>query len=150
MQRSHARARFPAGSRKTTWCRLREAERWFVPASEAFEAIQAGQRTDADWEAITPLTYGRWDAAAQAHHAGKVMQRNPEAAAFAAEGAFDPPVTRAALATFRAQVRLVAGELDVAAPPSAVAELAGCLPNATFAIQPGAAASPGSTTPSGS
>ncbi len=77
--------------------RRREAERWFAPASEAFEAIQAGQGTDADWEAITPLTYGRWDAAAQAHHAREVMQRNPEAAAaFVGEGAFDPPVTRAA------------------------------------------------------
>lgn len=36
---------------------LRKTEPWFPPASEAFEAIQAGQAKDSDWEAITPLTY---------------------------------------------------------------------------------------------
>jgi proline iminopeptidase len=49
--------------------RLREREPWFGPAWTAFEAIQAGQATDGDWAAIAPLTYGRWDAAARAHHA---------------------------------------------------------------------------------
>ncbi len=118
--------------------RLREGEPWFVPASTAFEAIQAGQATDADWEAITPLTYGRWDAAARAHHASGDEQRNEEAAAvFGAEGAFDPTVTRAALATFGAPVLLLAGEVDVAAPPSVVAKLAGLFPNATLVTQPG-------------
>lgn len=118
--------------------RLREGEPWFVPASTAFEAIQAGQATDADWEAITPLTYGRWDAAARAHHASGDEQRNEEAAAvFGAEGAFDPTVTRAALATFGAPVLLLAGEVDVAAPPSVVEKLAGLFPNATLATQPG-------------
>ncbi len=117
--------------------RLREDEPWFAPASTAFEAIQAGQATDADWKAITPFTYGRWDAAARAHHASGDKQRNEEAAGvFSAEGAFDPTVTRAALATLRAQVLLLAGELDVAAPPRVVAEFAGLFPNATLVIQP--------------
>lgn len=118
--------------------RLRMAEPWFAGASTAFEAIQAGQATDADWEAMTPLTYGRWDAAARAHQASGDKQRDEEAAAvFGAEGAFDPTVTRAALATIGAQVLLLAGELDVAAPPSVVAEFAGLFPNATLVIQPG-------------
>lgn len=118
--------------------RLREGEPWFAPASTAFEAIQAGQATDAEFEAITPLTYGRWDAAAQAHHASGDRQRNDEAAAvFGAEGAFDPSATRTALASFRAPVLLLAGEVDVAAPPSAVAELAALFPNATLVTQPG-------------
>lgn len=118
--------------------RLREGEPWFVPASTAFEAIQTGQATDAHWEAISPLTYGRWDAAARAHQASGNKQRNEEAAAvFGAEGAFDTAVTRAALATFGAQVLLLAGELDVAAPPSVVAEFAGVFPNATLVTQPG-------------
>ncbi len=123
--------------------RLREAEPWFVPASTAFEAIQAGQATDTDWEAITPLTYGRWDAAARAHHESGDEQRNDEAAVvFGAEGAFDPTVTRAALATFGAQVLLLAGELDVAAPPRVVVQFAGVFPNATVVIQPGGGHSP--------
>lgn len=45
--------------------------------------------------------------------------------------------TRAALATLLAPVLLLAGELDVAAPPRAVAEYATLFPNATLVIQPG-------------
>lgn len=118
--------------------RLREGQPWIAAASAAFEAIQAGQPKDADWEAMTPFTYGRWDAAARAHHASGDEQRNDEAAAvFGADGAFDPTVTRAALATFVAPALLLAGEFDVAAPPSVVAELAGLFPIATFVTQPG-------------
>ena len=117
---------------------LRAGEPWFVQGSAAFEAIQAEQATHDDWEAITPFTYGRWDAAARAHHASGDRQRNEEAAAvFGAEGAFDPPPTRAALASFGEPVLLLAGELDVAAPPSVVAELAGLFPNARLITQPG-------------
>lgn len=118
---------------------LRKGETWFLLASEAFERIQTGQANDSDWEAITPFTYGRWDSAAQAHDARDNDHRNEEgAAAFGAEGAFDPPATRAALATFEAPVLLQAGEVDVAAPPRAVAEYAALFPNATFVVQPGA------------
>lgn len=118
--------------------RLREGEPWFATAAVAFEAIQAGRATPADWAAMTPLTYGRWDAAARAHYASGEERRNEQAAAiFGAEGAYDPPVTRAALATFEAPVLLLAGELDVAAPPRVVAELAGLFPNATLITQPG-------------
>lgn len=119
--------------------RLRAGEPWFAPAAAAFEAIQAGQATDADWEAITPFTYGRWDAATQAQHARGEQQRNEEAAAiFGADGAYDPPAIRAALATFGAPVLLLAGELDVAGPPPVVTEFAGLFPNATLVTQPGA------------
>ncbi|MGI8577396.1 MAG: alpha/beta fold hydrolase [Nocardioidaceae bacterium] len=117
--------------------RLREREPWFASALAAFEAVQAGQATDADWEAIAPFTYGRWDAAAQAHHVSGDKHRNAEAAAvFGEEGVFDPPATRAALADFGAPVLLVAGELDVATPPRVVAEYAGLFPNATIVTQP--------------
>ena len=109
--------------------RLREAEPWFVAASTAFEAIQAGQATDADWEAITPFTYGRWDAAARAHQANGDKQRNEQVAAvFGSDGAFDPTVTRAALATFGAPVLLLGGELDVAAPAERRGEVGRVVP----------------------
>jgi pimeloyl-ACP methyl ester carboxylesterase len=118
--------------------RLRAGERWFRPASAAFERIAAGQATDSDWAAIAPFTYGRWDAAAQAHHASGDKQRNAQAAAvFGAEGAFHPEVTRAALATVSAPVLLLAGTFDVAAAPRVVAEFAGLFPNATLVTQPG-------------
>lgn len=117
--------------------RRRESEPWYGPASAAFEAIQAGQATDDDWNAITPFTYGRWDAAAQAHDAESEKQRNPEAAAAYVEG-YDPDTVGPALATVDAPILALAGEIDIAAPPSAVAELAALFPNATLTTQPGA------------
>lgn len=96
------------GDDRREFVRLRAGEPWFVRAWKAFEVIQTGQATDADWEAITPFTYGRWDAAARVHHASGDQQRNPgAAAAFGAQGAYEPDVTRAALATFSAPVLLV-------------------------------------------
>ncbi len=63
--------------REVVW--LRADEPWFPEAIAAFEAIQEGTAGDADWDAIAPFTYGRWDAAAQAHHASQNDQRNDEA-----------------------------------------------------------------------
>jgi proline iminopeptidase len=111
----------------------------FERVSTAFERIAAGQAADGDWEAIVPFTYGRWDADAQAHHAAQEGRQNPEvAAAHTAEGAFDPPTTRAALATLPAPVLLIAGELDLGMPPAVVAEFAALFPDATFHVQQGA------------
>ncbi len=116
----------------------RVGEPWFASASEAFERIAADEAGDDDWEAIAPLTYGRWDAAARAHHEQQDSQRNDEAAkVFSAEGAYDPETTRRALATLRAPVLLVAGELDVAAPPRIVMEFAALFANATLVTEPG-------------
>jgi proline iminopeptidase len=99
--------------------RLREGEPWLGPVSAAFERINAGQAMDGDWAAIAPLTYGRWDAVAQAHHAHGQSRRNTDAAAiFGAEGAFDPQATRAALAAVGAPVLLIAGEVDANSPPA--------------------------------
>jgi hypothetical protein len=64
----------------------------------ALRAVIAGNATDTSGRAIAPFYYGRWDATTQAHHAAQEHQQNPEAAAaFNAEGAFDPDATRAAL-----------------------------------------------------
>lgn len=119
--------------------RLRVGEPWFAPASKAFEAIATGHGTDADWEAITPFSYGRWDATAQTHHADEEHQQNLEAAAlFGAECAYQPEETRAALATLSAPVLLLAGALDVAAPPRVMTEFAAVFANATIVTQPAA------------
>lgn len=86
-----------------------------------------------------PFFYGRWDAAARAHQAAEPGQRNQDAArVFGAEGAFDPPATRAALAAHRGPVLLLAGEVDLGAPPGLVAQLAELAPGAELVVQPGA------------
>ena len=119
--------------------RRRKDEPWFDAAFAALAAIATGEVTDDRWRAIQPFFYGRWDAAARAHQAAEGTQRNQAAAAaFGAEGAFDPEATRAALAAFDAPVLLVAGELDLSTPASTVAECAALFPNAELVVQPGA------------
>ena len=118
---------------------LRHGEPWFPDAAAALERIGSGEGSDADWEAIVPFTYGRWDAAAQANHAREASLKNEEAgAAYYAPGALDPEATRAALARLAAPVLLLAGESDVVLPPNRAAEYAGLFPRAELAVQPGA------------
>ncbi|MFG1686041.1 alpha/beta fold hydrolase [Nonomuraea sp. NPDC049269] len=129
----------PSGESRIEIARLRKDEPWFPAAFAALEAIVAGKATDDSWQAIDPFFYGRWDAAAQAHHAAQNGHRNDEAAAaFGAEGAYDPDATRAALAAFSAPVLLLAGEVDLNSIPSAVAAFAELFPNAEFVVQPAA------------
>lgn len=109
----------------------RSGEPLFGQVSAAFESIAAGTSTPADWEALVPFSYGRWDAAAQAHHAAGEHQRNPDAAAaFATEGAFSPDDTRAALAAVGAPVLVVTGDHDLSSPEVAGEELAALFPAA--------------------
>ena len=63
---------------------------------------------------------------------------NEAAAAFGADGAYNPAATRAQLATVTAPVLLIAGEVDLNSIPSVVAELADLFPNAELVVQPGA------------
>lgn len=119
--------------------RLRQDEPWFPDAGAAFERISSGRATDDDWAAIAPFSYGRWDAAARAHHERSEGMRNNEAARiYGSDGAFDPPALRAALSTLDVPVLALAGEYDLNSPPRVVREIAALFPNATFATQPGA------------
>ncbi|MEU0835634.1 alpha/beta hydrolase [Streptomyces sp. NPDC005969] len=118
---------------------LRRDEPWFPAAFAALEAIVAGKATSDDWKAIAPFSYGRWDEGAQAHQTAGDEQMNMEiVAAFGAEGAFDPDATRAALARFASPVLLLAGEVDLGAPPRTMAEFAGLFPKAELVVQDGA------------
>ena len=117
---------------------LRTGEAWFPDAFAALERIWSGDATAADWTAIAPFTYGRWDAVSQAHLAQEASQKNADAAAvYYSAGALDPEATRTALARLRAPVLLVAGEYDVALPPNCTAEYAGLFGQAELAVQPG-------------
>ena len=118
---------------------LRRDEPWFPAAFAALEAIQAGTATADTWPALTPFWYGRWDAEARAHHAAQDGRRNDEAAAgYRAEGAYDPPATRVALAALTAPVLLLAGEVDLNPTVSVAAEFAALFPKAELVVQPGA------------
>lgn len=117
---------------------LRRGEAWFPDAFAAFERIWSGDPTAADWTAIAPFTYGRWDAVSQAHLAQEASQQNADAAAvYYSAGALAPEATRSALAHLQARVLLVAGENDVALPPKCAAEYAGLFDQAELAVQPG-------------
>ncbi|MFM9370665.1 alpha/beta fold hydrolase [Streptomyces sp. Da 82-17] len=118
----------------------RRGEPWYPAASRALEAVFAGRAEAADLRAVSPFWYGSWGEEARAHAAAADRQRNAEAAAvYAAEGAFDPTATRAALARLPAPVLALAGELDLNSPPLAVAELAGLVRDSEFRVQAGAA-----------
>lgn len=126
------------GGTRRALARLRSGQPWFPAAFAALETVIGGEAGEAEWQAIAPFLYGRWDEAARAHHAAS-QPRNAEAVArYAAEGAFEPSLTRAALAAHLGQVLLMSGEFDLNSPPSAVDELAGLLPRATHVVQPGA------------
>ena len=68
------------------------------------------------------------------------VQAVPVRAGFYAEGAFDPPSTRAALATLASPVLVYAGELDAVSPPELLAQVAGLFPGWALTVQPGAQA----------
>jgi uncharacterized protein (TIGR03086 family) len=116
---------------------LRRGEPWFAGAYAAFERICAGDATEADWDGITPFTYGRWDAVAQAHHARQTEQQNAGAAShYYAAGAGDVPAVRSALGQLRVPVLIVAGEYDVALPPPRAGQYAALFPRAEIVVQP--------------
>lgn len=119
---------------------LRREEPWFSEGFAAFERIWSGKATEADWDAITPFSYGRWQAEAKANVASEAAARNANAAAvFYSEGALDPAATRSALAGLAAPVLLIAGEYDVGLPPKRAAKYAELFPHAELVVQPGGA-----------
>ncbi|GGV60014.1 alpha/beta fold hydrolase [Streptomyces massasporeus] len=119
--------------------RLRRDEPWFVPAYASLEAVTSGRAAPADWDAVAPFWFGRWDDEAREFRVTEQRQRNDEAAAlYAAEGAFEPEGTRADLAAFTAPVLVLAGEYDVAAPVRVMKEYADLFPHVDLVVQSGA------------
>ena len=125
-----------------TAMRRRSAEPWFAAAWAAAQAAEHGDESAETTLAWQPFLYGRWDGEAQAHAAASLGQKAAAVrAGFYAEGAFDPPATRAALASLSAPVLVYAGEVDAAAPPELLAGVAGpsgLFPGWELTVQPGA------------
>jgi proline iminopeptidase len=119
----------------------RKDEPWYQQVSAAFEAIQTGE--GADWAALDPMSYARWDAEAQAQQALEDSLANYEAlGVFNSPESFDPPATRAGLAKVEAPALVVAGALDWGTDAVAAEEFAGVFPNAQFVVLPGVAHHP--------
>jgi pimeloyl-ACP methyl ester carboxylesterase len=119
--------------------RRRAAEPWFETAWAAAQAADDGDESPGTTLGYQPFLYGRWDDAARAHARAAVSdQAVPVRAGFYAEGAFDPPATRAALATLASPVLVYAGELDAVSPPELLAQVAGLFPGWALTVQPGA------------
>lgn len=113
---------------------LRRGEPWFPDAYAAFERIWSGEATAADWEAITPFVYGRWDDAVRDVAAREATEANAEAArAYYGAGAFDPPAVRDALTHLDAPVLLLSGGYDVQLPPKRAGQYAGLFPRSQLA-----------------
>lgn len=116
---------------------LRAREPWFADVFPASESWLAGSGDFAP--ALQRFFYGRWDATAQAHAAAGDQQYNDQAAdIFNGDGAYDPPVTRAALTTLAAPVLVLAGELDGGPSPELARHVAEFVPRGEFVVQPGA------------
>jgi len=126
----------------------RRDEPWYPQVKAAFEAIQTGE--GADWSALNPMSYARWDAESQAQQAFEDTLANYEALGiFNAPEAFDPPATRAALAKLEARVLVLAGALDWGTDVIAAEEFAAVFPNARFTVLPGASHHPWTDDPEG-
>jgi pimeloyl-ACP methyl ester carboxylesterase len=119
--------------------RRRSGEPWYAEAYAALMAWDAGEDTPDNRRTAAPFSYGRWDDQIAAHAAADVQQRAvPAAVHFAADGAFDPERTRAALREVTAPVLVYAGELDPAPTPRQAGELAALFPRGDLVVQPGA------------
>ncbi|MFK0261558.1 alpha/beta fold hydrolase [Streptomyces angustmyceticus] len=124
------------GETRRELAQLRKDEPWFPEAFAALQAITEG--TGSDWEAVAPFFWGRWDATAQQHHTASQPSNQEAVARFAAEGAFEPESTRAALAAREAPVLLLTGEFDLNSPPVSTVKFAEVFPDVTLVVQPGA------------
>lgn len=140
---------FTAAQRKQALA-ARPFEPWHAEAAAAMDRVFAGRETGADWDVLEPLTYGRWDAAAQALSAADARQRNTAAGgSYRNPAAFDPAATKVALAALAAPVLLLAGEVDGGPHPEAAAQAAAFFPHATVAVLPGSGHYPWLDDPEG-
>lgn len=116
----------------------RRGEPWYGDVASALEAVLGGSMAAADWAALAPFYYGRWDAAAQEHARLCDAMRLPDAPqAYYAAGA--PVATAAELGGLDVPVLLMAGGVDPLPTADAVRGVAGLFPRASVVVQAGAA-----------
>ncbi|GGC00915.1 alpha/beta fold hydrolase [Cellulomonas carbonis] len=129
----------PTVEQRLACARLGSGRPGFAEAYAALTAVLTGAATDDDERTAGPLFYGGWDAAAREHHDAQHQQLHPDlAAAFVADGAFDPPAARAALAHHAHPVVVVAGEVDPLSPPVVAEQVAALAAHGSVHVQRGA------------
>ncbi|MEU6881511.1 alpha/beta fold hydrolase [Streptomyces sp. NPDC046712] len=112
---------------------------WYPAARAAVATIGPETPMERVMEIVSPFAYGRWDEAAQAHAAAVTDEAHWDAAAaYYADGAFEPEETRAALTALTAPVLILAGEYDGGPTPARAAELAELFAHAELVVQRGA------------
>ncbi|MEF2526247.1 MULTISPECIES: alpha/beta fold hydrolase [Streptomyces] len=127
------------GEQRLAAARLRRGEPWFPAAFAALERITTGQAGSDDWTAVEPFFHGSWDDSARHFAAESERRKNQEAAAaFGADGAYDPDALRAALRRSESPVLVLAGGLDLQGPLPAMTEYAGLFGHAKLVVHPGA------------
>lgn len=120
--------------------RRRSQEPWYPAAMAAIEKAAAGEDSLENRRTYMPFFYARWDEVAQAHIDVGVSERSaPVRQYYGAEGAFDPPATRAALRRLTAPVLVYVGEFDANPTPETAAAAARLFPHATVTVQPATA-----------
>jgi pimeloyl-ACP methyl ester carboxylesterase len=130
---------------------LRRGEAWFPDAFAALKRIWSGDATAADWTAIAPFTYGRWDAVAQAHLAQEASQKNADAAAvYYSAGALDPQATRTSSPAFGHRSFSSRASATSRSPPSVPPSMPACSVRPSWPCSRAAATFPGWTIRSGS
>jgi pimeloyl-ACP methyl ester carboxylesterase len=118
----------------------RSEEPWYPAALAAIEKAEAGDDSAENRREYMPFYYGLWDEAARAHVDVGVSERSRAVRErFRAEGAFNPPATREALARLDAPVLVYAGDLDVNLTPESATAAADLFPGGLVMVQPGAA-----------
>lgn len=128
----------------------RSDEPWYPQAAEAVEALEyAGRAERSRLQRMTvPFSYGRWDAAAQAH-AGRAEQETDKRAyeALLAAGRQEGQLLAHRLVDVAAPVLLVGGALDPWPAPQLVEAMAGGFPRGEAVVLAGAAHYPWLDTP---
>lgn len=115
----------------------RADEDWFPAVKDSLDAVLGGSTAGADWSAVTPFFYGRWDDVAREHARAADAIRVPGgAAAYYATGA--PVASADELAGLTMPVLLLAGGVDALPSPAAAEEAVKLFPQATVVVQPDA------------
>ncbi|WP_436492780.1 alpha/beta fold hydrolase [Actinokineospora sp. HUAS TT18] len=117
----------------------RAGEPWYPEARAAMSALQTGEASRELRAQAAPFYYGRWTAAAQAHSAADLANRDEASAeAFYAGFAPDFAAIRAGLREVSAPVLVLAGALDPAPTPATAQTIADLFPKAELVVQPDA------------
>jgi len=118
----------------------RSGEPWCAGAMAAVEKADAGDDSAETRYGYMPFFYGRWDQGAQAHARVGISERSRAVrAGYAADGAFHPEATRAALDKLAAPTLIYVGELDIGPTADLAARAARLFPHCEVVMQPGAA-----------